>query len=92
MSPQEPNGQASNKCGITDSNANITQLSSLLAQGRAEGDSDVKELLRTIETADSMAQGVESRLDNMLQNLDNLLESLESKAGADNVTGGNASK
>lgn len=70
-------------------NANIAQLSSLLVQKPVEGDTDVAELLRTIETADGMAQGVESKLDSMLENLDNLLVSLESKADTDNMTGSN---
>jgi hypothetical protein len=69
---------------------NIAQLSSLLVQEPAEGETDVAELLRTIEAADGMAQGVESKLDNMLENLDNLLASLESKADTNNVKGSNA--
>jgi hypothetical protein len=88
MSSQEPNGQASSDHGLT--NLNIAQLSSLLVQEPAEGETDVAELLRTIEAADGMAQGVESKLDNMLENLDNLLASLESKADTNNVKGSNA--
>jgi hypothetical protein len=89
MSSQKPNGQASSNHGLTNLNANIAQLSSLLVQKPVEGDTDVAELLRTIETADGMAQGVESKLDSMLENLDNLLVSLESKADTDNMTGSN---
>jgi hypothetical protein len=80
MSSQETNGQAPSNPGLS---ADIAQLLSLES---AEGDAHVAELLRTIEAADGMAQGVESKLDNMLENLDSLLASLESKAGANNVT------
>jgi hypothetical protein len=86
MSSQETNGQAPSNPGMTNLSADIAQLSSLLSQEPAEGDADVAELLRTIEAADGMAQGVESKLDNMLENLDSLLASLESKADANNVT------
>ena len=57
----------------------ISQLSALLSQGTPARDADVAELLRGIETADGMAQGVEKKLDEMLNNLDELLASLESE-------------
>jgi hypothetical protein len=82
MSSNKPNGQVDQ--GKATSGADITELSSLLSQESPEGDADVAELLRTIETADGMAQGVESKLDNMLQNLDRFLASLESNDIADN--------
>lgn len=80
MSSNKPNGQVEGK---TTSGADITELSSFLSQESLEGDADVAELLSTIEAADGMAQGVESKLDNMLQNLDSFLASLESNAIAD---------
>lgn len=57
--------------------ADIAQLSALLSQDTPEGNADVAELLRGIEAADGMAQGVEKKLDDMLNNLDRLLASLE---------------
>ncbi|KAF7975197.1 hypothetical protein HWV62_10262 [Athelia sp. TMB] len=57
----------------------VSQLSALLSQGTPARDADVTELLRGIETADGMAQGVEKKLDEMLNNLDELLASLESE-------------
>lgn len=37
------------------------------------GDEDVAELLKQLSNADSMAQGMESKVDSVLQNLDELL-------------------
>lgn len=58
----------------------IARLSALLSQGTPAKEADVAELLRGIETADGMAQGVEAKLDEMLNNLDQLLASLESES------------
>jgi hypothetical protein len=85
MSSTEPNGQALNGQDKTTLEADIAQLSALLSEASAEGDADVAELLQRIDTADGMAQGVESKLDNMLENLDNLLASLESQADVGDV-------
>jgi hypothetical protein len=86
MSSSKPNGQTPNGQGKTNLEDDIAQLSALLSQEPSEGDDgDVAELLRQIEKADGMAQGVESKLDNVLQNLDNLLASLEPKADVDGV-------
>ena len=86
MSSSKPNGQTPNGQGKTNLEDDIAQLSALLSQEPSEGDDgDVAELLRQIEKADGMAQGVESKLDNVLQNLDNLLASLEPKVDVDGV-------
>ncbi|KAF9245639.1 hypothetical protein BU15DRAFT_70709 [Melanogaster broomeanus] len=44
-------------------------------------DSELVELLAHLDNADSMARGVESRLDGILDTLDNLLAGLEPKDG-----------
>lgn len=71
-------------CAATMSNtkleADIAQLGALLSQDIPEGNTDVAELLRGIEAAGGMADGVEKKLDDMLNNLDHLLASLESDA------------
>lgn len=64
--------------------ADIALLRSLLKEdanqdGADEPDVDIDELLRRLETADGIAQGVESRLDDIIDNLDGLLESLEAQ-------------
>lgn len=78
------NGQ-SNGHTSTSLEADIAQLSALLSQEPSQGDSDVNvaELMRRIETADGMAEGVENKLDNVLSNLDHLLASLESPESKD---------
>ena len=85
MSSGAQNGQDLNGQGKIDLGVDVAQLSSLLSQESAEGDADVAELLRRIDTAESMAQGVETKLDNMLENLDTLLASLESRTDAYHV-------
>jgi hypothetical protein len=92
MCARKPQGQTLDSQGENNLDADIAQLSSLLSQEPVGRDPDVAELLRTIEAADGMAQGVESKLDTMLENLDNLLASLEVKAGAKDVTESNATQ
>ena len=59
--------------------AEISQLASLLESTESGSDSDaeVAGLLAQLESADGMAQGVESKLDGFLETLDNLVASLE---------------
>ena len=65
--------------------ADIDLLRSLLKDDTVSGDPDaldestIQELLQKLETADGIAQGVESRLDDIIDNLDGLLESLEAQ-------------
>jgi len=66
---------ASQESGLLEND--VSRLSALLTQEAVTGDADVAELLRGIETADGMAQDVEKKLDEMLNNLDELLASLE---------------
>jgi hypothetical protein len=68
--------------GTTTSEPDITQLASFLSREPSDQDADVAELLRRIDEADGMAEGVESKLDDMLDNLDNLLASLEPEVAA----------
>ncbi|KAH7886261.1 hypothetical protein F5I97DRAFT_1787743, partial [Phlebopus sp. FC_14] len=66
--------------------ANTKLLSALLADSdqNPSNASGLAELLAQLETADGVATGVESKLDEILDTLDNLLTSLEHKDG-DNV-------
>ena len=59
--------------------ADLTFLSSLLSkEGKDDNaDVDVAALLRQLETADGVAQGVENRIDGILGSLDALLDSLQ---------------
>jgi len=65
--------------------ADIALLASLLSDDANEeiDDTSISELLRKLDTAHGVASGVESRLDEILNNLDGLLGSLESAAAAD---------
>ncbi|KAI0370104.1 hypothetical protein BV20DRAFT_944842 [Pilatotrama ljubarskyi] len=60
--------------------ADIALLSSLLSQNVDESDPDVAELLRRLEAAEGIADGVESRLDGIIGHLDSLLGDLETQA------------
>ncbi|KII93277.1 hypothetical protein PLICRDRAFT_35466 [Plicaturopsis crispa FD-325 SS-3] len=74
------NGSSSKPtAGADDMSADIAQLSALLSEDPpANGsENEVAELLRRLNSAEGMAQGVESRLDEMLENLDNLLKTLD---------------
>ncbi|KAI0352236.1 hypothetical protein OH77DRAFT_1428784 [Trametes cingulata] len=59
--------------------ADIALLSNLLSQNLDESDPDVAELLRRLEAAEGIADGVESRLDGIIDHLDNLLGDLETR-------------
>lgn len=65
--------------------SDISMLASLLNRNTASAEStedvDVAELLRQLETADGIAQGVESRLDGIIEHLNGMLQSLESNEG-----------
>ena len=55
---------------------------SSLVPSSGDDEADVAELLRQLESADGIAKGVETRLDDIIGNLDNLLASLESSGHA----------
>ncbi|KAI0640293.1 hypothetical protein C8Q77DRAFT_1069998 [Trametes polyzona] len=79
---QQRNGlpPESKKSGSAHSlEADIALLSNLLSQNVDESDPDVAELLRRLDAAEGIADGVESRLDGIMDHLDNLLSDLESK-------------
>ncbi|OJT13965.1 hypothetical protein TRAPUB_9504 [Trametes pubescens] len=75
-----PNGTGS-KLETTSSSleADIALLSKLLSQNADESDPDVVELLRRLEAAEGIADGVESRLDGIIDHLDDLLSDLETQ-------------
>ncbi|KAF8844119.1 hypothetical protein BDN67DRAFT_963212 [Paxillus ammoniavirescens] len=74
-----PNGRQSH--GVVDLECDVTFLGSLIAESdqNPTNDSELSELLARLDSADGMARGVESRLDEILGTLDNLLTSLEPK-------------
>ena len=58
----------------TESDSEQTSLSELLAEDPSLlGGDDVAELLQRLSSADSMAQGMEAKIDSVLQDLDELL-------------------
>ncbi|KAJ3525165.1 hypothetical protein NM688_g8447 [Phlebia brevispora] len=67
--------------------ADIALLRSLLQNDALTGDPEnadepgLEELLQRLETADGIARGVESRLDDIIDHLDELLEGLEPHSG-----------
>lgn len=57
-----------------ESDSAQTSVSELLAEDPSLlGGDDVEELLQRLSSADSMAQGMEAKIDNVLQDLDDLL-------------------
>lgn len=52
-----------------------------------DADADVEELLRRIEAAEGLADGVEERLDGIIGDLDSLLDDLEERAASARGTG-----
>lgn len=69
--------------------ADIALLSSLLSQDNVdESDPDVAELLRRLEAAEGIAEGVENRLDGIIDHLDNLLGHLETQTAPKQAEGG----
>jgi glutaredoxin 2 len=71
---------------ISKMQAEVKELQSLLSGEENTADSantteltaaDLQELLRRLETADGISQGVENRLDDILSDLDDLISSLD---------------
>ncbi|KAI9067220.1 hypothetical protein FKP32DRAFT_1588860 [Trametes sanguinea] len=62
--------------------ADIALLSNLLSQETDESSHDVTELLRRLEAAEGIADGVESRLDGIMDHLDSMLSELETRTTA----------
>ena len=61
--------------------SDIALLSAILSRSADPTDeTDIAELLRQIDSAHGVAEGVETRLDGVIDNLDTLLDSLESHA------------
>ena len=84
-----PNGNAPRRDGGNTSSsleADIALLSNLLSQNVDESDPDVAEVLRRLEAAEGIADGVESRLDGIIDHLDNLLSDLEARATSEQGT------
>ncbi|KAI0658294.1 hypothetical protein C8Q70DRAFT_934262 [Cubamyces menziesii] len=82
MSSSLPNGNAPKQNGGNSPSAleaDIALLSNLLSQNVDESDPDVTEMLRRLEAAEGIADGVESRLDGIIDHLDDLLNDLETR-------------
>ncbi|KAF8665322.1 hypothetical protein AX16_000342 [Volvariella volvacea WC 439] len=59
----------------------LALLVSLMADGSSDdADPNFAEMLKKLERADNVAQGVEGRLDDIIANLDTMLASLEGQA------------
>lgn len=84
MSSQNPattNGVSKHDANQSNIAGDIALLSALFDRSADPSDeTDIAELLRQIETAHGVAEGVETRLDGVIDNLDALLDSLESRA------------
>jgi len=56
----------------------LTNVNSVLTrEGEELGEHDLSQLLKEFEAADSVADGVESKLDDLLKNLKGMLDGLE---------------
>ncbi|KAG9091579.1 hypothetical protein FRC07_011826 [Ceratobasidium sp. 392] len=63
----------------------LTGVNSALArEGEELNERDLAQLLRELEAADSVADGVETKLDELLKNLEGMLDGLESADGQAN--------
>ncbi|KAI0673987.1 hypothetical protein C8Q78DRAFT_665125 [Trametes maxima] len=60
--------------------ADIALLSNLLSQKVDEYEPDVAELLRRLDTAECIANGVEERMDGIINHIDSLLSGIEARA------------
>lgn len=81
----KPKGTSTNETGNSSLQADIALLASLLSSDESEevDDANISELLRRLDTANGVASGVESRLDEILNNLDGLLGTLEQETAKD---------
>ena len=79
------NGASTQASDTSSLQTNIALLASLLSADGNEDvdDANISELLRRLDTANGVASGVESRLDEILNNLDGLLGTLETEAAKD---------
>ncbi|KAI8980598.1 hypothetical protein BD414DRAFT_492693 [Trametes punicea] len=71
--------------------ADIALLSTLLSQDTDESDPDVVELLRRLDAAQGIADGVEDRLDGIISHLDELLSDLEARTSPNQGENGTTS-
>ncbi|KAG8741078.1 hypothetical protein FRC12_015798 [Ceratobasidium sp. 428] len=61
----------------------LTGVNSVLArEGEELSERDLAQLLRELEAADDVADGVESKLDELLKNLEGMLDGLQNTGGA----------
>ena len=74
--PAPPAQQQAHTALDNDIDSLSSSLTDLLS---ASEESDVTELLKSIDSADGLAKGIESRLDSLLGNLDSLLTALEQR-------------
>ncbi|RDX44302.1 hypothetical protein OH76DRAFT_1359843 [Lentinus brumalis] len=81
--PTQPNASPSQTSRSLEADiALLTQLLSGGGSGDPEADGeDVAELLRKLEAAEDIADGMEERLDGIMDNLDELLSDLEARTG-----------
>ena len=75
------NGAAARTATKRSLDADIALLGKLLSDDVDESDPNIEELLKRLEAAEGLADGVESRLDAMIGGLDQLLSDLEPVPG-----------
>ncbi|KJA28637.1 hypothetical protein HYPSUDRAFT_197460 [Hypholoma sublateritium FD-334 SS-4] len=74
----EDNFIKSSEMDLTEIEQEIAQLSEFVTSDPALlGGEDVAELLQRLTNAETMAEGMENRIDSVLQNLDSLLDLLD---------------
>ena len=80
MSTSQPNGSRNGTPTKSSLEADIALLQKLLSADIDESDPEnVAELLKRLEAAEGLADGVEDRLDGIIDHLDTLLSDLEMK-------------
>ena len=81
VQPKIQNATTAHSSSPTSLASDIALLSQILSQDPNDDSdlADIAELLRKLEAADDLADGVEERLDGIIDNLDALLSDLETR-------------
>ncbi|TBU25835.1 hypothetical protein BD311DRAFT_763704 [Dichomitus squalens] len=80
---QSQNGAMARSASRSSLDADIALMSKLLSEDVDESDPSIEELLKRLEAAEGLADGVEDRLDVVIGSLDELLNDLEAAQGED---------
>ncbi|TBU58129.1 hypothetical protein BD310DRAFT_927739 [Dichomitus squalens] len=77
------NGAVARSASRSSLDADIALMNKLLSEDVDESDPSIEELLKRLEAAEGLADGVEERLDVVIGSLDELLNDLEATQGED---------